>query len=108
MIGPGYGMEINNGKVVTALHVAMKMNYPIVYADESKDLVVIKTGHKNKYNLRFEYSERDFLFIETVPKPGESGKPYVVDGKVYGVIIGESGDYGIVTAFDNSIVHLLK
>jgi len=108
MIGPGYGTEINNGEVLTVLHVAVKMNYPIVYADADKDIAIIVTDHKNNYKLRFISSAADFLFTETIPQPGESGKPYITDGKIYGVIIGESGGFGVAAALDDSIIHFLN
>jgi len=108
MIGPGYGMELNSGRVLTAMHVAMKMDYPIIYADMDKDIAIIETSHINKYTLQFASSSTDFLFTETVPQPGESGKPYIADGKVYGVIIGESGGHGLAAALDESVIRLLN
>lgn len=108
MIGPGYGTEINNGQVLTALHIAIRMEYPFTYADIEKDIAIIQTGHSNKYNLRFVSSVSDFLFTETVPQPGESGKPYIADGKIHGVIVGESGGYGIAAALDDVIIQIIN
>lgn len=108
MIGPGYGTELNGGRVLTALHVAMKLDFPIIHADTDKDIAVIETGHKNKYNLMFTSSASDFVFTEDVPQPGESGKPHIVDGRICGVIIGENGGYGIAATLDESIMRLLN
>jgi hypothetical protein len=107
MVGPGYGLEINGGRVLTALHIAEMMPFPIVYEDAGRDIAIITTNHTNMYNLIFAVSEDDFLFAKLAPKPGESGKPYLTDGKVYGVIIGESGGKGLVAALDESIVLIL-
>jgi len=107
MVGPGYGLEINNGRALTALHVAEKLCFPIVYEDVEKDLAIIETNHANKYKLRFISHGDDFLFIDTVPKPGESGMPYVTDNEVNGVIIGESRGRGVVSALDEIIISVL-
>ena len=107
MVGPGYGMEINNGRVLTALHVALKMDFPVIYANTDKDIAVIETGHKNKYKLKFASSVSDFIFTDIVPQPGESGKPYIAGGAVRGVIIGESEGFGIAAALDETLIRFL-
>jgi len=105
--GSGYGLEINGGRVLTALHVAEKMDYPIVYQNPDKDIAIIVTNHTNQYNIRFISSKDDFILTGTVPRPGESGMPYTIDNKVYGVIIGESSGQGLVAALDESVIVIL-
>lgn len=108
MVGPGYGLEINGGCVLTALHVAEAMDYPIVYENVGRDIAIIKTNHSNKYSLLFVSTEDEFLYADYAPKPGESGTPYLIGGKVYGVIIGESDGKGFVAALDKSIIAVLS
>lgn len=108
MIGPGYGLEINGGRVLTALHVAEKIDYPIIYQNPAKDIAIIATAHTNQYRTRFTCSMDDYIFIGSVPKPGDSGMPYTIDNKVYGVIIGESGGQGLVATLDESIIEIIK
>lgn len=108
MVGPGYGLEINGGHVLTALHVAEKMDYPIIYQNPEKDMAIIFTGHINKYNINFISSKDNFIFTDTAPKLGESGMPYILDNQVCGVIIGESGGRGLAATFDESIIVILE
>ena len=108
MIGPGYGVEINGGLALTALHVAAEMEYPVIYKNDKKDIAIIQTNHRNNYKLRFVESGDDFIFINSVPQPGESGKPYLTGNEIRGVIIGESGGHGVVAALDKTIVSILS
>lgn len=107
MVGPGYGLEINGGRVLTALHVAEIMDYPILYQNTGKDIAIIATNHGNKYSLKLAASKEEFIFTDIVPIKGESGTPYMIGNKVYGVIIGESGGRGLVAALDETIIAIL-
>jgi hypothetical protein len=108
MVGPGYGLEINGGRVLTALHVAESMDFPIVYQNADKDIAVIFTNHSNHYKLKFIGSKDDFIFIETMPRTGESGMPCLIGNKVYGVIVGESNGKGLVTMLDETVISILN
>lgn len=106
----GFAIKFNNGKAITALHL-VKNNDKLVYLDKNKDIAVIELDYKdNSINLNKILINDDvpIILINKLVQNGDSGKVYIVNGKLMGIIIGRQGEKAVVSTISSEVVEALK
>lgn len=102
----GFGVEFENGKILTAFHL-IKDNDKIIYSDIEKDIAVVQLFESNKNiskSLVVKNNCNSFLYIDWLINKGDSGKPYIKNGKLAGIFIGRKGNKAVVSTLSDDVI----
>jgi len=112
----GNGVLFENGKLLTALHLVNDKD-TLLFFDKEKDIAIVDLSNNTemsdkKFLKNFDKGvvktdKTAFLYIEWLIDKGDSGKPYIKDGKLLGIFIGRKGDKAIVSVISNEVLNCL-
>ena len=105
----GFGVLFENGRLLTAYHLTEK-NDKLIYFNKEKDIAVVKLFETDKKFSDFLVVKNDtdpFICIEWLIQKGDSGKAYVLDGRLAGVFIGRKGDKAVAATVSDEVLSYL-